>query len=131
VPPDRIHEYYDAADIYVQTPDIDNMPTSVLEAYASGLPVVATDAGGVPAILTHAQTGLLAPIDDHLAIAARVLLLLEQPGIARELAQNALAMCQSFTWAHVRGQWLSHYQQLAQSRAMPATEKLQLNPGAK
>src|SRR3954463_11238397 len=39
------------ADIYLQTPEIDNMPASVLEAFASGCPVVATRAGGVPAIL--------------------------------------------------------------------------------
>src|SRR6185369_15235720 len=50
--PDDIWRYYAEADIYLQTPDIDNMPTSVLEAYASGCPVVATEAGGVPAILT-------------------------------------------------------------------------------
>ena len=124
VAPDKIHEYYAASDIYVQTPNIDNMPTSVLEAYASGLPVVATEAGGVPAILTHGQTGLLAPLDDHLAIASRILLLLEQPGFARELAQNAYAMCQSFTWQHVREQWLSHYRELAQSRATVAAPAL-------
>jgi glycosyltransferase involved in cell wall biosynthesis len=59
VPPDRIWEYYAAADIYLQTPDIDNMPASVLEAFASGCAVVSTDAGGVPAILTHDTHGLL------------------------------------------------------------------------
>jgi len=131
VPPDRIHEYYAAADIYLQTPDIDNMPTSVLEAYASGLPVVSTEAGGVPAILTHGQTGLLAPLDDHLAIAARILLLLEQPGVARDLTHNAIDMCRSFTWRQVREQWLSQYRELARSREMAVAEKLQLNPEGK
>jgi glycosyltransferase involved in cell wall biosynthesis len=125
VPPDKIHEYYAAADLYVQTPNIDNMPTSVLEAYASGLPVVATEAGGVPAILTHGQTGLLAPLDDHLAVASRILLLLEQPGVARDLAHNAFAMCQSFTWPQVREQWLTHYRQLAESRAVRFVERVE------
>src|ERR1043166_3317553 len=118
VPPDRIHEYYAAHDIYVQTPNIDNMPTSVLEAYASGLPVVSTEAGGVPAILTHGQTGLLAPIDDHLAVASRILLLLEQPGVAREIAQNAFATCEAYSWRHVRELWLSHYRKVGQPHAI-------------
>jgi len=119
VSPDRIHEYYAASDIYVQTPNIDNMPTSILEAYASGLPVVATEAGGVPAILTHGETGLLAPIDDHLAIASRVLLLLEQPGVAREIAQRAYATCESFSWSHVRELWLNEYRQMCERRDVP------------
>src|SRR4051812_8023831 len=120
VSPDTIHEYYAASDIYVQTPDIDNMPTSILEAYASGLPVVATEAGGVPAILTHGHTGLMAPVDDHLAIAARILLLLEQPGVARELAQNAFATCESYSWRHVHDLWLSQYRQMQRSTARQA-----------
>jgi glycosyltransferase involved in cell wall biosynthesis len=131
VSPERIHEYYAASDIYVQTPNIDNMPTSVLEAYASGLPVVSTEAGGVPAILTHGQTGLLAPIDDHLAVASRILLLLEQPGVAREIAHNAYALCESFSWTHVRELWLSQYRQVYGSHEVRVAEKLQLNPGAK
>jgi len=49
VDPDEIAQHYRDNDIYVQSPNIDNMPTSVLEAFASGLPVVSTGAGGVPA----------------------------------------------------------------------------------
>src|SRR6185436_17360745 len=61
VPPSDIHRYYADADIYVQTPSIDNMPLSVLEAFASGMPVVSTDVGGVPSILRHRVDGLLVP----------------------------------------------------------------------
>src|SRR3954471_9370573 len=43
VKPDEIWRHYADADIYLQTPDIDNMPTSVLEAYASGCPVVSSN----------------------------------------------------------------------------------------
>ena len=72
VPPSEIHRYYADADIYVQAPDIDNMPLSVLEAFASGLPVVSTNVGGVPAMLTHGVHGLLAPANDDQALAAHV-----------------------------------------------------------
>ena len=64
VQPAEIHRYYADADIYLQTPDIDNMPSSMLEAFASGCAVVATKAGGVPAILTDGEHGLLVPCDD-------------------------------------------------------------------
>jgi len=39
---------YDASDVYLMSPDADNMPLSVLECFASGLPVVSSNAGGIP-----------------------------------------------------------------------------------
>jgi len=131
VPPDTIDAYYADHDIYVQSPNIANMPTSILEAYASGLPVVSTEAGGVPAILTDGEHGLLCPLDDDEALASRILKLLEQPGFARDLAQNSRAMCAAFSWSQVREQWLSHYRQVWQSYEREPALGLRLNPGAK
>jgi len=109
VTPDRIAGYYADNDIYVQTPNIDNMPTSVLEAFASGLPVVSTEAGGVPAILTHGEHGLLAPLDDDQTLAAHVFRLLDDPPYADRLIREAHARVQSCTWPHVREQWVDAY----------------------
>jgi glycosyltransferase involved in cell wall biosynthesis len=109
VAPDAIWEYYAEADIYVQTPDIDNMPLSILEAYASGLPVVATNVGGVPAILTDGVHGLLAPAGDAEAVAARVVQLLEDSTLARRLALAAFDSTDSVMWEEVREQWIAAY----------------------
>ncbi len=59
VPHDRTPQLYDAADIYLSTPNIDCMPGSLLECFCSGLPVIATAVGGVPDIVEHERTGLL------------------------------------------------------------------------
>jgi len=112
VSPGEIQRHYQRADVYVQTPDIDNMPASVLEAYACGVPVVSTDAGGVPAILDDSVHGLLAPRGDHEAVAKCILRLLEEPGLAERLAANSRATCDDYTWARVRPKWLSLYRQL-------------------
>jgi glycosyltransferase involved in cell wall biosynthesis len=109
VPPDEIADYYAANDIYIQSPNIDNMPTSVIEAYASGLPVVSTAAGGVPAILTSGEDGLLAPLDDPETLARHVLDLLDDPPLAERLSRAAFARCQACTWPGVRSQWLAAY----------------------
>ena len=108
---------YAEADIYVQTPAIDNMPNSVIEAFASGLPVVSTGIGGVPAILQDGVHGLLAPDNDDAAVAAQVVKLLEDPAYARSLAAAAYATCDPYEWSVVRTQWLSTYRELARSGA--------------
>lgn len=112
VAPERIHECYAGADLYVQTPRIDNMPLSVLEAFASGLPVVSTGIGGVPAILTDGVHGYLAPDDDDEAVAAQILAALAEPDEARRRAAAARASCSRYDWQTIRGQWLAAYRVL-------------------
>jgi glycosyltransferase involved in cell wall biosynthesis len=116
VQPEEIWRAYADADIYLQTPNIDNMPLSVLEAFASGLPVVSTDAGGIPAILTDDVHGLLAPVDDHTVVARRVLRLLGDPPLVDRLTKAAHASCADYEWDVVREAWLSLYGRLVQPR---------------
>jgi len=116
VKPDDIWRYYAEADIYLQTPDIDNMPTSVLEAYASGCPVVSTEAGGVPAILTDGLNGLLIRCGDHQAAADAILRLIDDPSLARGVADAAFDGCARYQWSAVRRQWLDLYRGMAEPR---------------
>ena len=113
VEPDRVARYYAAADLYVQTPVIDNMPLSVLEAFASGLPVVSTRVGGVPFVLIDGVHGLLAPDDDADAVAGRAIELIERPEYARVLAAAARESCATYEWRNVRDGWLSAYRHVA------------------
>ena len=118
VEPDRIWRFYADADIYLQSPKIDNMPSSVLEAYASGLPVVSTNPGGIPAILTHGVHGFVAAIDDHEGLAAHVLRLLDDPPLARRIALAAYDATSELLWDRVRLEWLDAYRSL-QTNPMP------------
>jgi glycosyltransferase involved in cell wall biosynthesis len=120
VPPDDIWRYYADADLYLQTPDIDNMPSSVLEAFASGCPVVSTNAGGVPAILTDGLHGLLVPCGDAHAAAEAMLRLLDDPTIARSVADAAFETCADYQWSTVRAEWTALYRRIAGSRAITA-----------
>jgi glycosyltransferase involved in cell wall biosynthesis len=109
VPPEQMWRYYAEADIYLQTPDIDNMPSSVLEAFASGCPVVATNAGGVPAILTDGVHGLLVERNDHEAAAARIFQLLQDPALTARVTAAARESCEQYQWETVRAQWVALY----------------------
>jgi glycosyltransferase involved in cell wall biosynthesis len=117
VPQRDIAALYDAADIYLTSPDIDCMPGSLLECYASGLPVVATRAGGIPYIAVHEETALLVPPGDHEAMAAAALRLLEEPGLAARLAAAAHQYCRTFSADTVGRQWGALYRELASGAA--------------
>jgi L-malate glycosyltransferase len=116
VPHPEIHRFYAAAGIYLQTPVVDNMPGSVIEAFASGLPVVSTRVGGIPVILQDGAHGLLAPENDDAAVAAHVIALLENPEHARQVAAAAWATCSEYDWAAVREQWRTVYRAIASVR---------------
>ncbi len=79
VAPHKMHELYDEAHIFLNSSNIDNMPGSILESFGTGMPVVSTSAGGIRCIVTHEQTGLLVPRNDHDAMAAWAIRLLESP----------------------------------------------------
>ena len=113
VRPSEMWRYYADADIYLQTPDIDNMPTSVLEAFASGCAVVSTSAGGVPTILADGVHGYLVPCDDAASAADRVIRLIDNPAVARRMAAQARDTCEAYRWSSVRGQWVALYRRLA------------------
>ena len=108
---------YDAADIYLNSPNIDNMPGSIVEAFACGLPVVSTNAGGIPYIVDHERTGLLSACDDHNALAASAIRMLEDPSFAEQIATNARAECEAqYVWPSVKSRWEALYGNLVAGR---------------
>ena len=116
VPQSKIPDLYDAADIYLMSPNIDCMPISVLECFASGIPLIATRVGGVPFIVEHERTGLLFDPNDHQAMAQCAFRLLEEDGLADRLGQNALAECEKYRAETSGEQWLQLYRELAGGR---------------
>ena len=113
VPPTRMHELYDEADIFLNSSNIDNMPGSILESFAVGMPVISTNAGGILCMVTHGKNGLLVPKNDHDAIASWAIKLLESPELAETIARNAYEDCSSYKWPAVRETWLAAYRRLA------------------
>jgi len=117
VPFERMPEMYDSADVYMTATNIDNMPSSITECMASGLPVVTTDAGGIPYIVTHEETCLMVGRDDPEAMAAAAFRLLEEEGLAARLTRRAREESRKFEWPAVREQWVRLYHELARSEA--------------
>jgi glycosyltransferase involved in cell wall biosynthesis len=119
--PERMGELYDRADVYLNSPNIDNMPGSIIEAYAAGLPVVTTDAGGIPYIVRHEETGLMVSRGDAPALAAAALRVLREPGLAGRLAGAAREEClRRYVWPAVEAEWVALYERLRDRAALGA-----------
>ncbi len=112
--PEQMARLYDEADVYLNTPVIDNMPNSVIEAFAAGLPVVTSDAGGIPYIVRDGENGTLVRAGDEQALASAALRVLRERGLAARLAAQARAEClATYVWPAVRVEWERTYQELA------------------
>ncbi|MFL6213159.1 MAG: glycosyltransferase family 4 protein [Blastocatellia bacterium] len=107
----------DAADIYLNANDLDNMPSSLIECMAAGVSVVSTNAGGIPYIITDEQTGLLVARNDHEAMARAAIRLLEDGEMAAAISNRARRESEKYQWSAVRNEWLGLYQQLADASA--------------
>lgn len=95
----------DAADVFLNTNRVDNAPVSVIEAAAMGLPVVATDVGGLRHLVRDGDTALLVPEGDADAMAAAVLRLLAEPALAARLSANGRALAAASAWGAVAPLW--------------------------
>jgi len=109
----NIGQFYDRADIFVNASNLDNMPVSVLEAFASGTPVVTTAPESMRYIVENGRTGLLSEPGDAGALARNILAVLGDSGLATRLSRNAFAESAKYSWESVRDQWLKVYFDLA------------------
>ena len=102
---DKKLKEFAGADIYINTTRIDNMPVSVVEARALGLPVVATDVGGLPYLIEHGTNGFLVPDEDVDAMAACIQMLLDSPELTRKISRNGRTLAERSAWTSVRPMW--------------------------
>ena len=77
--------YYAAADVFCMPSLYDNYPNSVVEAMSSGLPVVATNVGGIPLQVQDGKTGYLVESGDETALAEKILKLVNNPSKAKKM----------------------------------------------
>jgi glycosyltransferase involved in cell wall biosynthesis len=109
VEPAAMPALYDEADVFVNCSVVDNQPVSVLEAFAAGLPVVTTPAGGIPDMVRHDDTGLIVPAADPVATAEAIAALLADPDRSSRLAVRARQEVDAYTWPRVRKAWAAAY----------------------
>lgn len=100
-------QHYHNADIFVFPSFEEGMPNAVLEAMASGLPVVATDIYGIRPLVAHGQNGLLAPPGDAPALARALTALAQDRGLRIRMGACSRARASDFGWEQTARAYLA------------------------
>lgn len=117
VPHDRVPAFLSHADVLVLPSAYEELGSVLVEAMAAGLPVVATRVGGIPELVEHEVTGLLAPVGDVAALAAAVTRLLDEQQLAARLAQAARRRVkQHYSWPALAEQVRQIYEGVCRAR---------------
>ncbi|TBN03619.1 glycosyltransferase [Hyunsoonleella flava] len=101
------HKKAESFNIFINTSNIDNMPISIVEAMALGLPVVSTNVGGLPFLIKDYIDGILVKPDDVEAFMAAILRLKNDASLVEQITINAREKVEQFDWKVVKNQWIS------------------------
>ncbi len=94
---ENVSQIYKLFDIFVLASRMEGLGTAALEAMASGLPVIATSAGGIAEIIVDNSNGLLVPSNDPDALADAIIKLIDESRLRERLAENAIETVSRFS----------------------------------
>lgn len=92
-------------DIFINTTNIDNMPISLIEAMALGLPVVSTNVGGIPYLIDHEQNGLLVAANNPDDMVDSIMKLIADSQLTQRIVEEARRRVENFDWERIKDAW--------------------------
>lgn len=101
-----------ASDIFINTTNFDNLPVSVIEAMALGLPVITTNVGGIPYLIENGKTGLLVNANDTDEMSRAVQQLINDEQLAEQLSQTGRQKAEQFDWNIIKNKWATLFNTL-------------------
>jgi len=105
VPKKDVPRVLSAADIFLNTSNVDNAPVSLIEAMACGLCIVSTNVGGITYLCKHGSDALLVAPNDAQGMVLAVTRILLDPVLSAGLSRNARAKAEQFGWLEVLPEW--------------------------
>jgi glycosyltransferase involved in cell wall biosynthesis len=111
---EKVAQLMAAADVFVLPSKMESFGLSLLEASAAGVPVVCSNAGGVPEIFQDGFNALLYPPGDDNAMAKAIICLIQDRGLAKTISANAVETASRFTWEMAAERTLRVYEEVLQ-----------------
>ncbi len=116
VPDEKLPDLYAASDIFVLPALYENFPFAILEAQATGLPVISTKVGGIPEFLIDNENGFLVDPGDSMQLTQRILALLQDPNLAEKLGRRGRSFIEKkFAWSLITSQVIDVYHKVLET----------------
>ncbi|GAA4267977.1 glycosyltransferase family 4 protein [Hyunsoonleella aestuarii] len=93
--------------IFINTTNFDNMPVSIIEAMALGLPIISTNVGGMPFMIENGVDGILVEPNSEENFVKAIKCVINDPDNALKMTCRAREKVEKFDWSHVKKQWKS------------------------
>jgi glycosyltransferase involved in cell wall biosynthesis len=110
----NVQEYLYASDIFVHASNMEGLPISLLEAMATGLPVVASRVGGIPEVVTEPENGYLVPPANIHALSSALEKCAKQVLLHKDYSQNRKKIATSFSLERTVNKYLELYEHVIQ-----------------
>ncbi|NLP58147.1 glycosyltransferase family 4 protein [Lutibacter sp. B1] len=105
LPKEQWHKLSKKYDIFINTTNIDNLPVSVIEAMALGMPVVSTNVGGLPFLIENNVDGILVEPNNETVFKDAIVNLIMNQSLTKKLSINARKKAETFDVKYVRQKW--------------------------
>jgi glycosyltransferase involved in cell wall biosynthesis len=113
----KVAQLMAAADVFALPSKMESFGLSLLEASAAGVPVVCSNAGGVPEVFQDGFNALLYPPGDDNAMAKAIICLIQGRKLAKAISANAVETASRFTWKMAAERTLRVYEEVLQENA--------------
>ncbi|MEK7104002.1 MAG: glycosyltransferase family 4 protein [Patescibacteria group bacterium] len=102
----EVASFYKALDLYLVTSRIEGGPQAILEAMASGVPLVSTKVGMAPDVIIEGENGFLVEVEDVGQIVQKAKLIIENQSLKQKLTENALKTAKDYSWENISQRYL-------------------------
>ncbi len=110
---EKLPYYYSGADVFVTAPYYETFGMTALEGMRCGVPVVASNIGGLPTLIEDGKDGLLFPAGDHKALANKIIKLLKNKKLQETIIGNGeIKIKENFGWSKVASDMANLYKEL-------------------
>ncbi len=109
---DSLPYYYSAAEAVVVPSQYESFGMVALEAMACGVPVVASQIGGLAYLVQDGVTGYTVPVDEPIELAKRITMLLQDPSLRDQMGMQAVKLAQDYSWDKIAAKLQPVYESL-------------------